>query len=119
MVNQSDIEKYRFEERLTKSSVGEIYLILNKVLAVCESNSIVFYKMMRQCKHHDSSRRKWEVYQEIPIRGTMQYLHGNKRLQIVADNQIYFYVINEETFEVKLENAMYNFMQCTQILLDP
>lgn len=34
----------------------------------------------------------------------------------MTDEKIYFYLIDKETFEPTLENVMYNFMQCSQMM---
>ena len=38
------------------------------------------------------------------------------RIQITTDEKIFFYLIDQDTLEPKLENAMFNYMNCTQMM---
>ena len=38
------------------------------------------------------------------------------RIQITTDEKIYFYLIDKETLLPKLENVMFNFMNCSQMM---
>lgn len=38
------------------------------------------------------------------------------RIQITTDEKIFFYLIDQNTLEPKLENAMFNYMNCTQMM---
>ena len=46
----------------------------------------------------------------------MYWIKGNKRIQVTTDHEIYFYLIDPVTFVPELENMMYNFMNCTQMM---
>jgi len=50
------------------------------------------------------------------VRGFIYYIKGNVRIQIATDRKIYFYLINKDTLEATLENVMFNFMQCNQMM---
>jgi hypothetical protein len=52
----------------------------------------------------------WSLYHTIKVRGFIYFIKGNIRIQIVSDALIYFYLIDLETLEPKLENVMYNYM---------
>lgn len=52
----------------------------------------------------------------LNIRGFIYFIKGNKRIQITTDDNIYFYLIDLETFAPKLENVMFNFMGCNQMM---
>ena len=58
----------------------------------------------------------WKQYHELKIRGTIYYIKGNKRIQITTDEKIYFYLIDPETFEPILENTIWNYMKCNQMM---
>ena len=45
--------------------------------------------------------------------GNIYFIKGNKRIQIVTDDKIYFYIIDMETYEAVMENVMNNFMNCS------
>lgn len=34
----------------------------------------------------------------------------------MSEDLIYFYIIDKQTFEPQLENVMYNYMKCTQMM---
>ena len=59
---------------------------------------------------------KWVQYHDIKVRGFIYFIKGNIRIQITTDEMIYFYMINNETFLPELENVMYNFMDCNQMM---
>ena len=50
------------------------------------------------------------------MRGQIYFIRGNKRIQVTTDEKIYFYLIDKETFMPKLENVMFNFMNCSQMM---
>ena len=49
-------------------------------------------------------------------RGLIFYIKGNVRIQVTTDDRIYFYLINQDTLKPKLENVMYNYMNCNQMM---
>ena len=44
------------------------------------------------------------------------FIRGNIRVNICTDDKIYFYLINNEEFKPKLENVMFNYMGCNNII---
>ena len=58
----------------------------------------------------------WKEYTSLNLKGQLYYVKGNKRFQIVTDDKIYFYLVDPDTFEPVLENTIYNFMECTQMM---
>jgi hypothetical protein len=64
----------------------------------------------------DPEDKKWREYNMLNIRGFIFYIKGNVRIQITTDDNIYFYLIDKETFEPTLENVMFNFMGCNQMM---
>jgi hypothetical protein len=59
----------------------------------------------------------WELYHTIKVRGFVYFIKGNVRIQITTAKLIYFYLIDETTFMPTLENVMYNYMQCNQMMI--
>ena len=53
------------------------------------------------------------------MRGLIYYIRGNKRIQITTDDKVRFYLICKETFKPTLENVMYNYMTCNQMMFGP
>ena len=59
----------------------------------------------------------WTQYFSLDnIRGFIYFIKGNKRIQVITDTHIYFYLIDPRTFEPELENVMENFMGCTMMM---
>ena len=44
------------------------------------------------------------------------FIKGNKRIQVTTDEKVYFYLIDPVTFEPTLENVMFNYMNCSQMM---
>lgn len=55
-------------------------------------------------------------YHSVKTRGFIYYIKGNIRIQVTTDELIYFYLIDKETLMPKLENVMYNYMKCSQMM---
>ena len=49
-------------------------------------------------------------------KGSLYYIKGNIRINITTDDKIYYYIVNDKEFMPKLENVMFNFMNCTSII---
>lgn len=58
----------------------------------------------------------WQLFHTIKERGFIYYIKGNIRIQVTTEKLVYFYIINKETFMPELENVMYNYMGCTQMM---
>ena len=84
-----------------------MFLVFEKALIVRSSNSMIFFKK-------DEKLEKWVQYHKIDnMRGNIFFIRGNWRIQIVTDEKIYFYCINQETLMPEIENVMNNFMNCS------
>lgn len=87
-----------------------MYLLFDQALVTVSSGSIIFFKI-------DEETGLWTEYcKKENMRGQIYFIKGNVRIQIVTDEHIYFYLIDKKTFEPKLENVMYNSMQCSQMM---
>jgi len=89
--------------------LGEMYLVYNKALMARSSSDILCFKIEEDM---DTGERSWKHYHTIAIRGFVYYIKGNIRIQVVGEEKIYFYLVDKETLEVKLENCMANYMKC-------
>ena len=87
-----------------------MYLINGRALIARSSSQILFFKIERDMF---TGKRSWVNYNRLNHRGMIYFIKGNKRIQVTTDKQIFFYVIDPETFEPILENVMNNFMACT------
>lgn len=96
-------------DRMTDMDLGQMYLIFNKCMAIRSSSQILFFKIE---KEEFTERRKWVQYDRIESRGLIFYIKGNVRIQVTSDDKIQFYEIDQTTLKPKLENVMYNFMNC-------
>lgn len=101
---------------MTDNGIGTLYLVYNKIAVVSQSNDVVLYKIEED---DITGKRSWKKYQEIHIRGQLYYIKGNVRIQIVSDEKIYFFIINQETLEASLQNVMLNYMKCSQMMFGP
>ena len=95
-----------------------MYLINNKALIARSSSKIVFFKIVEEEDENDPNKmnRFWKQYNQLDVRGFIYFIKGNKRIQVTTDDKIYFYLIDPETFEPTLENVMFNFMGCNQMM---
>ena len=59
---------------------------------------------------------EWTLYHKIKARGFIYFIKGNIRIQVVTEELIYFYLIDFKDFMPELENVMYNFMGCNQMM---
>lgn len=97
-------------EKITDADLGSMYLLFGQALIVRSSSSILFFKK-------DAETNAWTQYHKIPkMRGNIFFIKGNIRFQITTDDKVYFYLINKETLLPQLENVMYNFMNCSQMM---
>ena len=90
-----------------------MFLIFNQILIARSSSDILFFKLVFD---EQSETMKWQQYRVIEARGFIYYIKGNVRIQITTDELIYFYLIDKETLEPILENVMFNYMNCTQMM---
>jgi hypothetical protein len=98
---------------ITDEDLGQMVLVYNKVLVIKSSGLILFFK---QEFDEDLNRKKWVLYEEFEIRGFIYHIKGNVRLQVTSDDKIYFFLIDQETLEVSLQNTMLNHMGATQMM---
>jgi len=63
-----------------------------------------------------TKEEKWTCYHVLDHRGMIYFIKGNKRIQVTTDEKIYFYLIDPVTFEPTLENIMFNYMNCSQMM---
>lgn len=99
---------------MTDVDLGQMYLINNKALIARSSSKVLFFKIFKD--EDNPEIREWKQYNELEVRGFIYFIKGNKRIQITTDDLIFFYLIDPETFEPELENVMYNFMGCNQMM---
>ena len=60
---------------------------------------------------------RWIKYFELNIRGQIYFIKGNERIQITSNHLVYFYLIDKQTLIPVLENVMYNYMECSQMMI--
>lgn len=111
VINAANSEQYT-HERMTEMDLGQMYLVYNDALIARSSSDILFFKMIKD----EDGKRYWKQYHSLEVRGFIYYIKGNIRIQVTTDEKIYFYLINKETFMPILENVMFNFMNCNQMM---
>ena len=89
-----------------------MYFIYSKVLIARSSNQVLFFKETEEIEE-DIIVKRWQIFHSLNERGFIYFIRGNKQVQITTDKLIYFYHIDPDTLEPKLENCMYNFMGCS------
>jgi len=89
-------------------------MLFDQALCVRSSSKILFFK---QIYNKMDEITEWVLYNSINVRGFIYFIRGNVRIQITTDQLIYFYLIDTETFEPTLENVMYNYMMCNQMMI--
>ena len=114
IINGSKSNDYTFD-RMTEMDLGQMYLIYNSALIARSSSDILFFKIEVD-EDTEERTRKWKQYKMLEVRGFIYYIKGNVRIQITTDDKIYFYLIEKETFMPILENVMFNFMTCNQMM---
>lgn len=50
------------------------------------------------------------------MRGQIYFIRGNQRIQVVTDELIYFYLVDDKTLIPTLENVMNNDTQCSVLM---
>ena len=89
-------------------------VLFNGEALICRSSTTVLF--FKQIKGDDDDAAKWTLYHTIYERGFIYFIKGNIRIQVTTDEYVYFYLIDKETFMPKLENVMYNYMGCNQMM---
>ena len=100
-------------EKIHDKDLGQMFLINGVALIARCSSQILFFKLQVD---EFTKHQHWTNYQNIETRGFLYFIKGNKRIQITTDTQIFFYLVNPKTFEATLENVMFNFMNCSQMM---
>lgn len=105
---------YKFDfEQIYDRDLGTMYLVNNTALIARCSSQILLFKI----KIDEFTKEKtWFNYQKLDLRGFLYFIKGNKRIQITTDHQIYFYLIDPVTYEATIENVMFNFMNCSNMM---
>ena len=97
-------------EKISSSELGPMYLLFDQALVTQSSGSIIFFKI-------DPETGMFTEYTRLTgMRGQIYFIKGNKRIQVTTDERIYFYLIDPETLEPTLENVMFNYMNCSQMM---
>jgi hypothetical protein len=63
-----------------------------------------------------TKRNVWKQYHQLDKKGFIYFIKGNVRIQVTMDEKIYFYLIDPVTLMPNLENVMFNFMNCNQMM---
>lgn len=102
---------------MTDYDLGMMYLVYNNALVARSSSDILFFKIMTD---EETGERGWTQFDKLEnMRGLIFYIRGNKRIQITTDDKVRFYLICKETCRPILENVMYNYMACNQMMFGP
>jgi hypothetical protein len=94
--------------------LGQMVLVFEEALIARSSSKILFFK---QEFDEDLQCTRWVLYDTLKIRGFIYFIRGNVRIQVTTADQIFFYLIDPETFVATLENVMYNYMGCNEMMI--
>lgn len=95
--------------------MDSMYLIFDEAFMTRSSDSIVFFK--QKVIDKETGETQWSEYHRLKkMRGQIYFIKGNVRIQVTTDSHVYFYLIDKKTFEPTLENVMYNYMNCSQMM---
>ena len=109
-------KKPYYSQDIFDKDLGQMFLINETALVARSSSQILFFRLVID---EFTGQKEWRDYQTIEEGGNIFYIKGNKRIQIVTDTKIFFYLIDMETYEVKVENVMNNFMNCSIMMFGP
>lgn len=98
---------------MTELDLGQMFLVYEQALVARSSSEILFFKIVVD---DYTGERYWKQYKVIQARGMIYYIKGNVRIQITTDQKIYFYLIDKKTLEPILENVMFNYMGCNNLM---
>ena len=107
-ISTEHIEKFQ-KEKITDFDLGELFIWKDKVLIARSSQQILFFKYDFD---EEMEVNRWINYHSFESRG---FISGNKRhnmFQVIEDQYIYFYEINEADLIPRRVNCMLNFMKC-------
>jgi|TARA_B110001469_G_C9539831_1_gene268108 hypothetical protein len=93
-----------------------MYFVYNRFLVANSSDKILFFQRIAQRDDHNHVTYEWEKYHQIQNGGFIYYIKGNTQIQITTERLIYFYKIDEDTGVPSLENCIYNYMNCSQMM---
>jgi hypothetical protein len=89
-------------------------LLFDNALCIRSSGKVLFFKQVwNELEEH----LEWQLYHTINVRGFIYFIRGNVRIQVTTDQLIYFYLIDPVTYMPSLENVMYNYMMCNQMMI--
>lgn len=112
-MSPDNIEDYQMDI-VYDGDVGQVELIDGNCLVMQSSNKLMFFT---QEFDKLSKLSYWKMYKSIKIRGAIYYIRDTNRMQVTTNEFVYFYIINLETYEPSLENVMYNYMSCNQMMI--
>jgi hypothetical protein len=115
IVKEGKAEEYQMD-KVGDTVLGTMYLIYNKALVAGTSDCTSLFKLVWD---EILERRVWKLYQTINVAGSAYYTKGNIRIQICQQEKIYFYLVDRDTLKADLENVMYNYMQCSYMMIGP
>ena len=117
-VSQSgQVNSPKHVDKITSADLGQMVLVYEKALVSRSSNSMIFFKKQKLPTDEDDEPAKWRQYCKLDdMRGTLFFIRGNIRIQITTERKLFFYIIDKETLMPRLENVMYNFMNCSSLM---
>lgn len=110
--DEEAIERSHFQ-KITNFDIGEMEFYLGEVLIVRSSHKILFFKLE---ENKDTEKDEWQCYHSFDSQGRLSGNRCCSMFQIIQDDYILFYEIQNEDFIPKLENVMMNFLGCGMMI---
>ena len=114
-IQPNDASKYTLQ-KITDQDLGQMFLVFNQLLVARTSSNVTIYKYEQ---NDETKEWEWNIQEVLEIRGFVYFIKGNVRFQISTEEKIYFYIVDKNTLEISLDNVMFNYMNCVQMMIGP
>ena len=117
-MNTKEPEVFTFT-KYAGSDLGQMTMYKDDVLICQNSSSILFFKKAEADSFSAHKEGEWYNYHTVNCRGFVSWVKGNDFVKVTSEDMIYYYDIDNETKEPKLQNVMKNYMKCTMLETSP
>ena len=102
-----------------KYDISGVIYYENRILIVNSSSTVLFFNIeLIENPLNKKLSVRWKKYFEIDSIGFVESVRGSNRFQLITDKYIHFYIFDENSDIPRLENAIFNFMGCSSMVID-
>ena len=112
-IEMDDLSKHRYQN-ISDRDMGQMILWNSECLITRSSTVVQFYKQVWDAKE---KYYEWDCVSEIESTGFISSNRKGNNFYITEDEFIYFYTIDGDTLKPTLQNVMFNFMQCSILII--